>query len=135
MEETKAEDPSATAAATAGLRVRHQSEFHAQKPSPSRYQPGSSARDDYDLRRQMSIEKLSGSSDIASSSVPDRMLPPEEEQQAREEDELSKLFKDQKERSPTKKPDPCSCWCSGWAEVIRKNQLAQKVNLIDLPVW
>ena len=43
----------------AAVRLRHQSEFHAQKPSPSRYVPGSSARDDYDLRRQLSVEKLS----------------------------------------------------------------------------
>ena len=87
-----------------GVRVRHQSEFHAQKPSPSRYVPGSSARDDFDLRRQLSVEKLSSA--------------PATEESLTEMGKLEALMKEQKEKGAvTKKPDLCSCWCSGWAEI------------------
>ena len=89
-----------------GVRVRHQSEFHAQKPSPSRYVPGSSARDDYDLRRQLSVEKLSAAPT------------PEAGGSLTEMGQLEALMKEQKEKgTETKKPDLCSCWCSGWAEI------------------
>ena len=91
------------------VRLRHQSEFHAQKPSPSRYVPGSSARDDYDLRRQLSVEKLS---------APAAATQPPPSESLTEMGKLETLMREQKEKgAATKKPDLCSCWCSGWAEI------------------
>ena len=92
------------------VRVRHQSEFHAQKPSPSRYVPGSSAKDDYDLRRQLSVERLS--------SAPQAAPLTEAGDPLTEMGKLEALMREQKEKgAATKKPDLCSCWCSGWAEI------------------
>lgn len=106
-------------------RKRHQSEFHAQRPSPSRYLPGSSARDDFDLRRQMSAERLAASTASTmvaatggvsgggdSPSVPATPT-------ANGPENVGKLesLLDEQKKSGSKKPDLCACWCSGWAEV------------------
>lgn len=112
-----AADPSndTAAAASGDFRRRHQSEFHSQRPSPSRYLPGSSARDDYDLRRQMSAERLSQGArgeDVSSSSK-DPTKPVEIP------GKLESLLDEQKQ-TVAKKPDLCACWCSGWAEVKKK---------------
>lgn len=105
-----------------GARVRHQSEFHVQKPSPSRYLPGSSAKDDFDLRRQMSSERISSyTGGTAAGTGSNR------EGQGEEMGKLEKLLKEQKENGSgggvAKKPETCACWCSGWAEVTQESIL------------
>ncbi|TRY76727.1 hypothetical protein TCAL_07432 [Tigriopus californicus] len=95
------------------VRKRHQSEFQAQRPSPSRYLPGSSARDDFDLRRQVSAERISSQ---LSNPVPSQQVP----QPSDSENDvglLESLMKEQKGQE-IRKPDLCACWCNGWAEIF-----------------
>lgn len=91
-------------------RKRHQSEFQVQRPSPSRYLPGNSAKDDYIMRRQMSVETLQGGGSDTGLGKPDSTVATEEM------GKLEKVLAQQKEEAQ-KKPEMCSCWCSGWAEV------------------
>ncbi len=86
-------------------RKRHQSEFQAHRPSPSRYLPGASAKEDFDLRRQLSTEKLSTRSSAATEA--------KEEGSAK----LAGALQEQRDSAP-RKPEPCACWCTGWAEVL-----------------
>ncbi len=95
-------------AGSADPRRRHQSEFHPQRPSPSRYKPGASAREDFDLRRQLSAEKI--------------VKPPEATASASTKADaaaakLETALNEQK-GPEQRKPDPCGCWCTGWAEIL-----------------
>ncbi len=95
-------------------RRRHQSEFQAHRPGPSRYMPGASAKEDFDLRRQLSAEKL-GSEETGSAT----------EASAKEGHnskgipaKLESVLQGQKESDSQKSTALCACWCTGWAEIL-----------------
>ena len=74
--------------------------------------PGSSAKDDFDLRRQLSAEKLTnpngevGATESISESA----------NEEKEKGELETALQEQKVNE-VKKPELCACWCTGWAEI------------------